>query len=148
MKNNGNSLIWLIPVIAVLIVIILFGIQFVSNLIYEGKWENIKTDMLKIQAKAKLIFENYHLNNANGLLGEKIEDITTIQNFGVSDGENYYKWTKDTMSNTGLSESTLKDEEYYLINYDTEEVIYSAGFKTKEDEVFYKLSDIKNLNIK
>ena len=148
MKNKGNSLTWLIPAILILIVIIVVGIQFASNLAYEDKWENIKTDMLQIQAKAKLIYENYRIDNANGLLGEKVEDITTIQNFGVSEGESYYKWTKDTTNQVGLSENTLKNEEYYLVNYDTEEVIYSAGFETKEDEVLYKLSDIKNLNIK
>ena len=145
MQNIGNSIIWLIPLIAILTVIIIFGVQFVQKLVHEKEWENVKTDMLQIQAKAKIVFEKYHVDNANGLAGEKIEEISTIEQFGIEQDKTYYKWTKETLEQNGLAEVKLEQEDYYIINYDTEEVIYSKGYQTKDGNIYYKLSEIKDL---
>ena len=144
MQNKGNSLIWLIPLIAILTVIIINGVQFVQKQMHEKEWENVKTDMLQIQAKAKIVFEKYHVDEANGLAGEKIEDISSIEQFGIEQDKTYYKWTKETLEQNSLSDIKL-DEDYYLINYETEEVIYSKGYKSNDGNTYYKLSEIKSL---
>lgn len=81
MQNKGNSMIWLIPLLAILIAIIIFGVQFAHNIAHEKKWENVKTDLLQIQAKAKIVYEKYHVDEANGLAGEKIEDLSQVEQF-------------------------------------------------------------------
>ena len=81
MQNKGNSIIWLIPLLAILTAIIIFGVQFAHNIAHEKEWENVKTDLLQIQAKAKIIYEKYHVDEANGLAGEKIEDLSEIEQF-------------------------------------------------------------------
>jgi len=144
MQNKGNSLIWLIPLIAILTAIIIFGVQFMQKQVHEKQWENVKTDMLQIQAKAKIVFEKYHVDEANGLAGEKIEDLSEIKQFGIEEDKTYYKWTKETLEQNGLSEVEA-DENHYIINYETEEVIYSKGYKSNDGNTYYKLSEIKNL---
>ena len=97
--------------------------------------------MLQIQAKAKLELEKYHLNKENGLKGEKIENAE----FEITEEGNFYKWTKETLEEIGLMQTLIKEDEYYLINYDSEEVIYV----TKNEKI--KLSEIdkeeKTLNV-
>ena len=144
MQNKGNSLIWLIPLIVILTVIIINGVQFIQKQMHEKEWENVKTDMLQIQAKAKIVFEKYHVDEANGLAGEKIEDLSSIEQFGIEQDKTYYKWTKEILDQNGLSDIKV-DEDYYLINYETEEVIYSKGYKSNDGNTYYKLSEIKNL---
>lgn len=101
--------------------------------------EDIETEMLQIQAKAKVEFEKYHVDKENGLKGEKIDN----SEYGIDEEGSFYKWTKDTLDEVGQTQSILKEGEYYLINYDTEEVIYSAGVKLEDENVYYKLSEIE-----
>lgn len=146
MKNeNGKSIIiWILSVVMIALLII-FAIHFLENMVTKESQKDIKTEMLQVQAKAKLVLENHHVNEANGLKGEKIEEESLLESFGVEKGETYYKWTKDTLQEVGMKEMVLKQEDYYLVNYDTEEVIYSAGYQTKEGKTYYKLSEIKEV---
>ena len=34
---------------------------------------------------------------------------------------------------------------FYIINYDSEEVLFSKGYQTKDGQIYFKLTDIKNL---
>lgn len=81
MQKKGNSIIWLILLFAVIITIIVFGVQFAHSIAHEKEWENVKTDLLQIQAKAKIVYEKYHVDETNGLVGEKIDDLSKIEQF-------------------------------------------------------------------
>lgn len=113
--------------------------RFIKDEVNKNIHEDIKTEMLQVQAKAKIILENYHVDNENGLEGEKMEDTSLEEKFKISNISNYYKWTKETLGNIGLTDTLLKTDEYYLVNYEIEDVVYV----TKNGDEYYKLSEIK-----
>lgn len=144
-SQKGVSLIiWILGVI-VLAIIITSAIQYLVEEVDKKTGEDIKTEMLQVQAKAKIVLEKYHVDKNNGLKGEKQEDISLEEIYGISNIGDYYKWNVDTLKEVGLQETILKEDGYYLVNYDTEEIVYSKGYKTKEGSVYYKLSDIKEI---
>ena len=101
--------------------------------------EEIETEMLQIRAKARLEFEKYHIDNENGLIGEKIVN----QEYGIEEEGNFFKWTKEILEKLGLTQNLLKDDEYYIVNYDTEDVIFSSGIKYKDGNIYYRLSELE-----
>jgi len=144
-KRNGWAVFWLLPLIVIIIIIIFFGVQFIKLQIDKNELETVSTNLLQIQGKARMIFEKYHINNENALVGEKQESILELEQFGIEEGENYYKWNEEILNEQMLTDIALKEGEYYLVNYETEEVIFSTGYKAKDGTIYYKLSEIKNL---
>lgn len=126
-------------IVVILVLMVIGAVKFIKNDYRNYTKEDIKTDMLQVRAKARLEFEKYHVNNENGLIGEKIDNAE----YGISEEGNFFKWTKDTLSKLGLSENLLKDDEYYIVNYDTEEVIYSAGVVWEDGNTLFRLSEIE-----
>jgi hypothetical protein len=45
----------------------------------------------------------------------------------------------------GLSNINIEPNEYYIVNYDNMEVLYTKGIKVGDNE-YYKLSDFNNLS--
>lgn len=144
--NTGKSLIKFIIIIILLIGIIALGIQYFLKELENKQLETIHTDMLLIQAKAKIVFETYHVDKNNGLQGEKVEEKAQLGEYGITaDETDYYVWNREILDNLGLKEVELEEGAFYIINYDTEEVIYSKGYETKDGTIYYKLTDIKGL---
>ena len=134
---------WLFLVI-IFVVIITLGAKSAKEEILKTEQEDAKTEMLIVQGKAKIVFENYHVNNENGLKGEKMEDASLEEKYGITEIANFYKWSEEMLKEIGIANPVLKGDEYYLVNYDTGEVVYSAGYMAEDGIVYYKLSDIKN----
>ncbi len=143
--QEGKSLIKFIIIISILIGIIVWGVQVILSELENKNLETIHTDMLLIQAKAKIVFETYHVDNNNGLQGQKIENNAELEKYGVTDKTNYYIWNREVLDNVGLKEIKLNESDFYIVNYDTEEVIYSKGYEAKDGTTYYKLTDIKEL---
>ena len=143
--QTGKSLIKFIVIIAILMGIILWGIQIIVKETDKKELETIHTNMLQVQAKAKVVFEKYHVDNANGLKGRKIENNSELESFGINDDGNYYVWDKEVLNDVGLIENPLGENDFYIINYDSEEVLFSKGYQTKDGQIYFKLTDIKNL---
>ena len=144
-NKKGRTSIWLIPLVLVLAAIITVGVLFLQEQMKQKEWETVSTDLLKVQARAKIVFERYHVDNANGLAGEKQEDKEALAKFQVGEEETYYKWNKETLEKEGLSDVTIPENEYYLVNYETEELNYSKGHQAKDNTVYNKLSEIREL---
>ncbi len=143
--QTGKSLIKFIVIIAILMGIILWGIQIIVKEADKKELETIHTNMLQVQAKAKVVFEKYHVDNANGLKGRKIENNSELESFGINDDGNYYVWDKEVLNDVGLIEIPLGENDFYIINYDSGEVLFSKGYQTKDGQIYFKLTDIKNL---
>ena len=56
--------------------------------------------------------------------------------------QSYYLWNQDILNEEGLDSIKLKDNEIYIVNYETEEIIYYPGYKHTDDKTYYKLSDL------
>ena len=133
-------------IIIILALLIVFTINFAEEELDKNLQEDIKTEMLQVQAKSKIVFEKYHIDNENGLKGEKVEDESLKEKYSIDDLENFYKWSRDVLAEEGIKDIALQEDEYYLVNYDTEEVIYSEGYKNIDGNTYYKLSEIVNLD--
>ena len=40
----------------------------------------------------------------------------------------------------------IKDDEFYIVNYETSEVIYSEGYTDLDKNTVYKLSEMQNIS--
>ncbi len=145
MNRNGVSTIVLIIGVALIIALVIFGSGVFKEELNKEIEEDVKTQMLKVEAKAKIIIEKFHVDKNNGLHGTEMAKDDIDEKFNVAETEKYYKWEQQTLNDVGLSDIRLKEGQYYLVNYDTEEIIYSEGLKTKAGETYYKLSEIKKL---
>ena len=144
MKNNeiGVAAIKLLFTIILILAIIFGATALVKKLWNENNEKDIITDLLYIQAKCKVIYDKHLINNEEPLIGEKITEYTeneTIDEIIKAEEKDWYRLKQDDLEKMG--EGYLKEEDGYLINYETEEVVYMNGINN-EEQTFYKLSDI------
>lgn len=149
-KENGITLVAMALTVLIMGILASVTIYYATPIIKNTKLQNLNTNMLLIQAKAKTIGENAKFNNdETKYIGQKLsentsnETIANLINKGIVDvSNNVYLLTKEDLGKLGLSK--IDYEAGYIVNYDTDEVIYVKGFKY-ENNVYYKLSDTKNL---
>ena len=152
-NNNGMGIIQLMIIIIVIVFIIATSIHFVKKQYNEVRAQTIKTDMLQVQWKLKDYMNKQTVNGEEKqYLGTKISEITDdilISDFltkniiSEEEYEKYYVLKDEDLSKAKLEITNYKDS-YYLINYETYEVIVTQGCKYSKDEILYKLSDIEN----
>ncbi len=138
MNNRGITLMTL--VITIIIMIILAGVTITGtySLIKKSQLENLKTDMLLIQAKTKTALEEYNFSkDETKLIGTKLEEADTekvskLNKAGITDISNWYFLSQDDLNNINLSDIRAKDGEYYFVKYDKEnlvvDILYTEGF--------------------
>ena len=141
-----------------LIVMILFIILIVATIVYfvriqyhEARIETIKTDMLQVQWKIKDYIDKQTVKGEEKqYLGTKLSEMrndSILQEFlsnnilSESEYEKYYVLKDENLATAGLEITNYQDS-YFIINYETYEVIVSKGCKYSEKEILYKLSDI------
>ena len=165
-KKVVALIIALIIIIAIAIVIEVI----VENALKESSLQDLRTNMLLIQGKAKTYTENVNLETAN-LSEEKEEDntkITEVKNeklkgialencdekikaeakkAGIEDTKDYYYLSEQDLKDMQLN-IKVKEDEYYLVKYNFQdtEVIYTKGYKYN-DKIYYKLSELKNIEL-
>lgn len=144
-----------ILLIIIVLIVVIYGIGCVFKSGYDiEQFETIKTDMLLIEAKTKIIAEKVKIKEKDiEYVGKKIEeikedeDIKKLQEQGIVNIEEkkntYYILEKNHLEELGLTTMDIK-EGRYIVEYNTNEIIYTKGVKDKEKNVLYKLSDIKN----
>lgn len=117
--------------------------------------ETIKTNMLLIEWKAKdLKDQKTAAKEEFEAIGTKLLEIQDnslileFQNKNIieeSEYEKYYVLKNEDLANLSL-EFANEEEAYYLINYETMEIIFSKGCVYSEEKVLYKLSDMEKEN--
>ena len=157
MKNQrGMGHIMLVIWIIVIIVIAVGAISLFGKLLNNQIVETYKTDMLLIQGKVRVLSEEAVVNkNEELLVGKKITDcleigeIKTLLEKGIiseeeEDFDNYYVLEKANLEEMELHTIRL-EKGYYIVNYNTDEIIYSEGIKEGKN-TYYKLSELEQLN--
>ena len=155
MNNKGITLVTL--VITIIVMLILAGVTITVgyNIVEKANLENLKTNMLLIQAKTKTVLEEYHFaKHETNLIGTKVSDsdkniITKLNNaIGTDVIDNWYYLQNTDLEQMSLSNIKLPKNEYYLVRYDEEsldvEVLYTKGY-TKGNQTKYTLTDLKNM---
>ena len=155
-SQKGMGHLMLIICIAIIILFIIGIIYIAMQSIEKEKIETYQTDMLLIQGKVKVISSEATIQKKEELLkGRKVTDALEdeqikklLENNVITQEEKsfskYYILEKTHLEEIGLNTIELK-EGYYIVNYDTDEIIYSKGIKMREN-ILYKLSELEKIN--
>lgn len=138
-SEKGISLLSLTITIFMLAIISGTVIYYSRSLSKTAKIENLKSNMILIQAQAKIISEKYNYDN---------ESVTII---GTSGDDGYYLLSKNDLTELGLEEIAkgLNSKEQYSVRYaigdyqnNYIDVKYEPGI-TYEGTVYKELSKIE-----
>lgn len=150
-KENAMTHITLVIWIVIIIVIGYLSINFILKETEKGKVENLKTDMLLVQGKIKVIEQENEMNKeenplkglkvSENLEDEKIKILieNKVINVEEENFDKYYIINSEVLNELKL-QNNLKGE-YYIVNYKTYEIIYSKGIEI-EKEMHYSLTQI------
>lgn len=152
-KENGLTHMTTIFLVIIILVLILVAVRFVELQYKNEESETIKTNMLAIQGKAKIIAEEEKALKKE-LAGIKISDkkeeenikkLLEQQNITIDENSKYYVLDKENLKEIGLGSIELESDQYYIVNYDNLEILYTKGVQIG-DNILYKLSDFNKLN--
>lgn len=153
-SEKAMSYKMLIICVLIISVLIITAGYFINNKVESEKITTYQTDMLLIQGKVKVLSQESTMQKNDEILkGEKLENKLDeefvkrlLENQIINQGEEnfnkYYVWNKETLKEVGLENIKLTDG-FYIVNYETDEVIYSEGIQV-DDKTCYKLSEIAN----
>ena len=154
-SQKGMGHLMLIICIVIILIFIVGIIYVVKETIEKEKLETYQTNMLLIQGKVKVISNEATIKKSEEhLKGRKVEEAieeeqikTLLEKNIISQEEagfsKYYILEQEHLDEIGLNNIELK-EGYFIVNYDTDEIIYSNGIKVGKD-IYYKLSELKEL---
>lgn len=152
MKNEkGMGVIMLILCVLLIIAVIVLFFHFTKRTVTDNGLETIKTNMLKIQSKIKMIDGSVKMNaEENSLKGTKVSELKEdpeikrmIENgvFGEEVDE-YYRLGREELDEMGLNSIPLKENQYYFVHYGMKDVITNEDVKDKEGKVYHTLSEL------
>ena len=162
MKNKVEGVTLVALTITVVVLIIIAGISFYSGreTIQKAKLEDLKTNMLLIQAKAREYVEEVNFKMGIGTEEQKNERKVTArqevyeQQQGlqkasnvpdyITDADSCYELTQETQEKWGLTKMELGKDERYLIQFD-ETNIRVEIYNTKGYDGRYSLTEIDGL---
>ncbi len=159
MKNEKGMTLVTTAVFVVVIAALVFAVVYYFRIEYaKSSLEDLKTDILLVQAKVKTISGEYTLQKKDEVLkGTKIaemKDDPAISNLieseeiNIEDKEKkYYVLNKENLNELKLENVMLEENNYYVVEYNTYEVYYTKGFVYSDGETYYKLTEIENLVI-
>ena len=162
MKNeNGVAIPTLIIIISIIIVVAIVGIKYGKKMINDNQLQDLRTDMLLIQADTKKSLEEVSFQTVN-LDKNKEEDLAKINEVkqenlkgvpvqgteieksipeGITVDENCYYLDENILKDMGVKESDSEKYGSYIVKYDFEnikvEVINTKGYEGK-----YTLTDL------
>ena len=152
-KTNSGKLKTIRLIIIFMLVCIFFFVayRFAITKIHDKENDDIKTNMLIIQKKVKLINGNMRVNSTEeGLIGKKVTEIEdenikeSILKTGVEAEslEEYYILSDEDYKNMGIADELKRAKtNEYVINYKQSDVIYLSGIEIN-NKTKYKLKDI------
>ncbi|MBR2744838.1 MAG: hypothetical protein IKE01_06070 [Clostridia bacterium] len=151
MEGRFFKAIRLLVVTTIIIIVGVFCIKKVSNSLEQKKYEDLKADLLLIQAKVKTIKGKADVSgNKDNYLGAKIsenenndlKDFLRYIKIKDEDFESFYVLSKVDFDTMNISDELKNAEDNeFIVNYDSSEVIYKKGIKV-DGKVKYKISEI------
>jgi len=167
LKNNsrGITLVALVVTIIILLMIAGVGMYAGSDTVKKVKLEELRTNMLLIEAKAREYIEevNFRIGNNKGNTEEEKSKIENIRQEIYENGaklikadgitglpssipvSNCYVITEDTLKLWGLNKIKLDTNEKYLLKFDENNLSVEV-YNSKGHDGKYSLTDIENNN--
>lgn len=155
-SEKGLTLISTI-VLVIFIALFTFGVVYLSRMAIEKeKEEDIKTDMLLVQAKVKKISGDYLLEKKEDILvGTKLSDLKEQEHikefldknlFDLNEkGKKYYVLNQQNLNDLELEKVILEQDAYYIVEYTASDVYYTKGYVDESGQMHYKAKEeVKN----
>ena len=138
-------------VLVIIAAIIYAAVQFFGTKYHEEEFETLKTDMLLIQGKIEVVSQKVDIEEEDAeYIGTSIkenkedEKIQNLINNNIIDIDSkkskYYCINNDNLNELGLE--NVRVDDYYIVDYENNEVIYINGIKNENGDTIYKLSDM------
>ena len=152
-KGYGRVYAGIIFIILVIGIIIYGVLKYAKKEVDSEQFETIKTDMLLIEAKTSIVAQKVKIKEKDAkYIGNKIEndeneDIKKLEENGIIElkkENNYYILDDNNLDELELSVRNQKQGNY-IVEYNSNEIIYTSGIKDKDGNILYKLSDIENV---
>ena len=139
--EKGITLIVLTLTVSVMMVLIGVAIHFSKDAIDKANLEDIKTDMISIKTRAKIVAEKYNFKDIDNLVGSTITN-EEAQKLGLTNSNKILKWSSSDLTNQKLG---AIEGDTYVVSYDLDnpnncEVYYLEGYEGK-----YSLSELQNV---
>lgn len=144
-NQKGITLVALILTVVIMGILLTVSIKVGTDAIDKSIEEDIKSNMLLIQGKSKIIKDKHTYDAENSsLVGLPLNEATEytisdeLQNkINSNDNAQAYIFSQDDLKNNGLGNIEISSTEFYVVDYDTCEVYYSLGIDGK-----YALSEM------
>ncbi len=166
--EKGITIIALIITIILMLILVGVGMHFGGDALDKAKIEDIKTEMLSIKPKAKVVAEQKNFKDIENLVGTPLDqdasqegiqtdtynipdELNAIFNEKNEEG-NYkidisklYVWTKEDLNSQGLNTIDVDQNKFYIVYYNLKdtnacEVYYSQGINGQ-----YSLNALKDM---
>ena len=149
-SNKGITIIMLIVTIIIMLILAAVTIEFGAGEVERTKLEDLKTTMLLIKGRAKIVVdkenfgEDYDNTGMIKLIDATGYNTSNLQNkFDNIDMSNLYIWEQTAMDNNNI-QVTITKTDFFVIDYVTGEVYYSLGC-IYEGNIYYSLTEIQNV---
>ena len=152
-KGYGRVYAGILFIILVIGIIIYGVLKYAKKEVDSEQFETIKTDMLLIEAKTSIVAQKVKIKEKDAkYIGNKIEndeneDIKKLEEHGIIElkkENNYYILDDNNLDELELSVRNQKQGNY-IVEYNSNEIIYTSGIKDKAGNILYKLSDIEKV---
>ena len=131
-SEKGITIIALVITVVLMLILVGVGINYGGDALDRARLEDIRTDMISIKTKAKIIVEQYNFKDIESLPGSELteEELQTL-NLSEENSDNIRKWSSSDLSSQNLSSI---EGDKYVVKYDLEnpnncEVYYLEGYK-------------------
>lgn len=138
-------------IIAIIVAIGAVGLNYALKSLKQKQNDDIRTDLLLIQAKTKVIKGKAEVNsNTEAYVGTKISEYFDndvkefLKNIQINESqfEKYYILSMQDLEKMGIfGELKNTEDNQYIVNYETADVIYIKGIE-ENGNIKYKISDI------
>ena len=132
-----------------IIAFIVFGVvYYVRMQTTKEELEDMKTDLLLVQAKVKKISSDYILEKKDEILiGTKLTDILNNNSIDIEEKDKkYYAINQQNLDEMGLPQVKLEENSYYIVEYTDGTVYYTKGYELAGSN-YYDIDNIEGLKL-
>lgn len=155
MQKNQKGVTIMALVITILLLIMLTAVSLNTgySVLKDIRVGRIISHMVLVKAKAETIYEQHQFNREE-LIGTptqidflseeekgKILEKTEKGNF---EQLTWYQWDANTLISQGLDANLLGNDEYFYVNYEFAEIVYSQG-TSFDSQTYYSLTGLNQM---
>ena len=154
MKTRKSLIVSCIKIVLVILIIIaiLYGsIKVLTKEYSDEEFETVKTNMLLIQAKTEIVAQKVEIEAEDAKYvgteieqkenDEKIQNLIRNNIIDIESKDNkYYCIDNTNLEELGLSD--IKIDDYFIVDYKQNEVIFIDGIQNENGDIVYKLSEM------